>query len=88
VRVNRQIGSVGEGDHPAVFSVELPSFCIPVWTSAGDVVYEPFSGSGTTLVAAEQLGRICYAMEIEPKYVAVALERLAGMGLDPRLSDG
>ena len=38
-------------------------------------VYEPFSGSGTTLIAAEQLGRRCYAMEIDPKYVQVAIER-------------
>ena len=43
-------------------------------TTAGDV-YEPFSGSGTTLIAAEQLGRRCYAMEIDPKYVQVAIER-------------
>ena len=53
-----------------------------------DISYEPFLGSGTTMVAAEQLGRRCFGMEIEPKYVAVALERLAGMGLEPRLSDG
>lgn len=49
--------------------------------------YDPFLGSGTTMVAAEQLGRICYGMEIEPKYVAVALERMAGMGLEPRLTE-
>jgi len=35
--------------------------------------------------ASEQLGRICYGMEIEPKYVAVALEWMAGMGLEPKL---
>lgn len=44
-------------------------------------------GSGTTMVSAEQLGRLCYGIEIEPKYVAVALQRLADMGLEPRLSD-
>jgi len=44
-----------------------------------------FLGSGTTSVAAEQTGRICYGMEIAEKYVAVTLERLAGMGLEPRL---
>ena len=53
----------------------------------GGLVAEPFSGSGTTMVAAEQTGRICYGMEIEPKYAAVSLERLAGMGLEPRLVD-
>lgn len=41
----------------------------------GEAVYEPFSGSGTCLIAAEQLGRRCYAMEIDPKYVQVAKER-------------
>ena len=48
-------------------------------------IYDPFLGSGTTMVAAEQLGRICYGMEIEPKYVAVTLERMSGMGLEPKL---
>jgi len=51
-------------------------------------VYDPFLGSGTTMVAAEQLGRICYGMEIDPKYVAVTLERMAGMGLEPKLVTG
>ena len=54
----------------------------------GGVVVDPFLGSGTTMVASEQLGRICYGMEIEPKYVAVALERMAGMGLEPKLTNG
>lgn len=40
-----------------------------------DDVYEPFSGSGTTLIACEQLGRKCYAIEIEPRYVDVAIRR-------------
>lgn len=42
---------------------------------AGDIVFEPFSGSGTTLIACEQLGRRCRAIEVEPKYVQVAIER-------------
>ncbi|HUO64878.1 MAG TPA: DNA methyltransferase, partial [Terriglobales bacterium] len=41
----------------------------------GEAVYEPFSGSGTTLMAAETLGRRCYAMEIDPLYVAMAIKR-------------
>ena len=41
----------------------------------GGAVYEPFSGSGTTLMAAETLGRRCYAMEIDARYVAVAIKR-------------
>jgi DNA modification methylase len=52
----------------------------------GDVVLDCFAGSGSTLIAAEQTGRICYAAEIEPKYAAVAIKRWADMtGLTPRL---
>ena len=42
---------------------------------AGDAVYEPFSGSGTTIIAAEQTGRACYAAEIHPAYVDMAVTR-------------
>lgn len=44
-------------------------------SAPGDSVYEPFSGSGTTIIAAEQTGRICYAMELSPAYVDVAVRR-------------
>lgn len=40
-----------------------------------DIVYEPFCGSGTTLIAAEKIGRTCYAMELSPEYVDVAIAR-------------
>jgi len=53
------------------------------YVEVGEGVIDPFLGSGTTMVAAEQTGRICYGMEIEPKYCAVTLERMAGMGLEP-----
>ena len=49
------------------------------------MAYEPFSGSGSQLLACEQLGRLCYAVELEPMYVAVALERAALRGLAPRM---
>ena len=51
----------------------------------GETVLDPFLGSGTTMVAAQQLDRKCFGMEIEPKYCAVVLERMQGMGLTPRL---
>jgi DNA modification methylase len=44
-------------------------------SSAGQAVYEPFSGSGTTLIAAEMTGRACHAIELNPAYVDVAIER-------------
>lgn len=44
-------------------------------SSRGQAVYEPFSGSGTTIVAAETTGRACLAMELDPAYVDVAVRR-------------
>jgi DNA modification methylase len=57
-------------------STQKPVECMarPLRNHKGDV-YDPFLGSGTTLIAAEQLGRRCYAIEIEPKYVDVAIAR-------------
>lgn len=66
-------------DHPAQKPVVLCEIPIRNHTEAGEAVYEPFSGSGTTLMAAEALGRRCYAMEIDPKYVQVAIERWEGV---------
>jgi DNA modification methylase len=42
---------------------------------AGESIYEPFSGSGTTIIAAEMTGRRCLAIEIDPTYVDVAIRR-------------
>ena len=61
--------------HPAQKPVECMKRPIENNSGAGDSVYEPFSGSGTTIVAAEMTGRRCYAMEIEPVYVDVAVRR-------------
>lgn len=44
-------------------------------SSPGQAVYEPFSGSGTTIIAAEMTGRVAYAMELSPEYVDVAVKR-------------
>ena len=62
-------------EHPTSKPVEV--FAIPMrqHTKPGDVCYEPFSGSGSQLIAAEQLNRRCFAMEIEPRYVEVAVRR-------------
>lgn len=62
-------------DHPAIFPVDLPRAYIEAMTSETEVVYDPFLGSGTTLIACEQLDRICYGMEIDPKYVDVVIKR-------------
>ena len=44
-------------------------------SSPGQAVYEPFAGSGTTIIAAEMEGRVCYAVELSPAYVDVAVQR-------------
>lgn len=86
-RVSPAMGGVD--GHPAPFSVALASWAVDPWSEIGEIVYEPFSGSGTTLIACERLGRRCRAVEIEPGYVAVALERWATMtGKTPVLVGG
>jgi len=62
-------------EHPTMKPVELVARAIQNSTKAGEAVLDPFCGSGTTLCAAEQLGRRCYAMELEPRYVQVVIER-------------
>ena len=61
--------------HPAPFPVELPRRLIDLYTYEGDVVLDPFLGSGSTLVAAERTGRRGRALELEPRYVDVTLQR-------------
>jgi DNA modification methylase len=50
------------------------------------LVYDPFCGSGSTLLAAHQLGRVGYGVEIDPAYVAVTLERMSALGLKPEVA--
>ena len=76
IRVMRHKGKIGEGiDHPAVFPVALPQFVIEAYSSEGEIVFEPFCGSGTTILAAQRTGRIARAVEIAPEYVDVAIRR-------------
>jgi DNA modification methylase len=73
--------------HPCPKPVPMWVDLLTNYSEPGDIVSDAFDGSGTTLVAAEQTERTGYAMELEPKYVAVALERMTGMGLEPRLTE-
>jgi DNA modification methylase len=61
--------------HPTTKPVELYARAIRNSSEPGDVVADIFAGSGTAIIAAESLGRRCRAMEIDPTYVAVALQR-------------
>jgi DNA methylase len=62
-------------DHPAQKPAVLAETPIANHLAPGDSVYDPFLGSGTTIIAAERLGRRCLALEIEPRYAQVAIER-------------
>jgi hypothetical protein len=76
--------AVGDYDHPTQKPVDLFVRMQQYSSRPGDIIAEPFSGSGSNFMAAELIGRICYAMELAPKYAAVALERMKQEGLDPR----
>ena len=56
--------------------MELRPILISVYSDPGDLIAEAFGGSGTTFVACENVKRICYAAELEPKFCAVILERM------------
>jgi DNA modification methylase len=82
---HRQIGTIircdvarykgGDHTHPAMFPVELAETYIESMTGNKDIVYEPFCGSGTTMIACEKLGRTNFSMELDPKYCDVIVKR-------------
>ena len=75
-RIMRHKGGLGAaGSHPAVFPVALVEAVLTAFSDPGDLIYEPFCGSGTQIVAAERTGRRCYAMELDPVYCDVAVRR-------------
>ncbi|HRT92717.1 MAG TPA: DNA modification methylase, partial [Anaerolineaceae bacterium] len=63
--------------HPTMKPVELFEIAVRNHTQEGDITYEPFCGSGTTMVACQNLNRKCRAIEISPNYCAVILERMS-----------
>jgi len=62
-------------EHPTMKPTPLTERCIKNSSKRGWLVYDPFLGSGTTLIAADNLGRKCYGMEIDPGYCDVIVER-------------
>lgn len=66
---------VTDNEHPTEKPVEIFARPMRKHTKVGDLCFEPFSGSGSQIIAAEQLERKCYAIEIEPTFVDVAIER-------------
>lgn len=66
--------NVNEYVHPTQKPAELPAVAMTKSSKPDDIVLDTFLGSGTTLIAAEKTGRICYGMELDPKYVDVIVQ--------------
>jgi DNA modification methylase len=64
-------------EHPTMKPLSIVGYLIKNSTKAGDLVFDNFIGSGSTLIAAEQTERICYGMELDPRYVDVIRKRYA-----------
>jgi hypothetical protein len=77
-----------QGSHSAPFPRPLPEFFIKAFSDAGDIVYDPFMGSGTTMAAAEVLGRAGYGCEISPAYCDVILRRMINLTAAMPMLDG
>lgn len=78
----------GQGSHSAPFPRALVEFFVKAFSDAGDIVFDPFLGSGTTMAAAQVLERIGYGMEISPAYCDVILRRMASLaGAEPVLAE-
>jgi DNA modification methylase len=69
-------------DHPAPFPFGLARDHVATWSNPGDLVLDPFSGSGTTAKAAKELGRRFLGLEINPEYCAIAERRIAQQVLE------
>ena len=70
-----------QGAHFAVFPSKLPELCIKAGTKEGDVVLDPFMGSGTTAYVAQKLSRKWIGIELNPEYVKIIKERTAQQSL-------
>ena len=85
--VDQSVNANDQAGHPAAFPMQLASDGIELFCDA--IVYEPFSGSGTTIMAAEKTGRRAFGMEKAPAYCHVILDRWSKItGKDPVRSDG
>jgi DNA modification methylase len=77
--VNTLSKSAGEGNllalHPTVKPVAMIADAILDCSARGDIVLDSFSGVGSTILAAEKVGRVCYAIEIDPLYVDATVKR-------------
>lgn len=73
----KDIPGTSSPDHPAPFPLELPARLIRMFSFPGDVVLDPFAGTGTTLLAARRLDRKAVGVEVEERYCELIAQRLA-----------
>ena len=82
----------GPDAHNGIHSTQKPIECMrrPIVNNSqvGDAIYDPFLGSGTTIIAAEMEGRHCYGLEIEPDYVDVIIRRWQDFTSEAATLDG
>ena len=75
IRVMRHKARGIECEHPAVFPVDLATELLEAFSKTAEAAYEPFLGSGSTLIACEKTNRKCYGMEIDPHYCDIIIQR-------------
>ena len=75
IRITPQMARNIDTSHPAMFPVALCEHIYKSYAKAGDIIYEPFSGSGTSIIACENMGMNCAAMELAPEYTDIAVKR-------------
>lgn len=86
-RLPTYAGSHEATGHAAAFPVGLPQFFVEAYTDEGDTVYDPFVGSGSTVLAAQATARRAFGMELSPAYVDVTCRRFQAVtGIEPVLA--
>ncbi len=78
--INQVVGSEQKKiGHTALFPLELARRCFLAYSKKGTICFEPFCGGGTTLIAAEKTGRVCFGMELDPGYCDVIVSRYVNL---------
>ncbi|HRK60717.1 MAG TPA: DNA methyltransferase, partial [Candidatus Kapabacteria bacterium] len=73
--LNANVGAAS--DHPASFPIKLPLFFVQAFSDQNDTWFDPFGGSGTTLVACEATKRRCRTIDLEPLFIEMIIRRWA-----------
>jgi DNA modification methylase len=87
-RVGRHNTGGIEHEHPAIFPFKFAVQMMAPWSDPGDLLYEPFTGSGTVIIAAESAGRSCYGMEVVPRYADLTVLRFQAFTGKQAVLDG